>query len=758
MAVMLTINVFGQTGIISGKIYDLQNQQPLQGAIIEIAGEKGRSLSDNSGHFELKTGLQEGVLKIYMLGFKTTSVHFSEKNKHDLNVQIEADVYALSDIRVTAYSGNKTNKETSGSIAVIGKKQINQGSGLSLQPAFNGVAGVRMDQSTLSDSRISIRGMGIRSPWGIRNIKIYVNEIPLTEADGTTRIEGLDVNDIGRVEIIKGPASSIYGGGTGGVINFQLARSPYQENSLELSALGGSYGLNRFATTYRSGGNTLNSYVSYGRQQLDGYRNHSRDLRHFMTANFQIFPSEKQSISLLLNRTSQESEIPGSLTQSQVEEDPKQANAGNLQKNAGRNQTWTRIGIGQEYRFSSKFSNSTSLFSYFYDLDHPLPFAYIRNFYQSVGGRTRFSFNPEFLIMPAKFTIGAEINKAKTKGTQYINENGHAGSLMGNTDYNNTFYSIFFQSEASLSTKTKMAIGLSYTGLTYEVKDLLLEERSGIKKFNPQASPRIAVSHNFGQGLTLHGSISSGFSPPSVSEIKNVDGSVNANLGAERGINYEINAKGNLINSRLTYDLSLFKMDMKGELIGQSIQQGITIYHNSGKTSHTGVELSMALQAIKNEDGHFIKLLRPFAAITYSNFKFIEYKVLDAEGEVKANYDGNELTGIPPWQINAGINMETINGFYMNINYFYSDALPLNDGNTAYNPAFTVINLKAGYEKQLGKRFIINIFSGIDNLTNCKYSSFVSLNAIGYGGQQPAYFNPSPPRNYYGGLNLKYIF
>src|SRR5690606_32806020 len=104
-----------------------------------------------------------------------------------------------------------------------------RGNGMSLQSSFTAIPGVRMDQSTLSEARISIRGNGVRSAFGIRNLKIYVNEIPVTEADGTTRIEALDVNSIGRAEIIKGPASSIYGAGTGGVINFGLQRSPYQE-------------------------------------------------------------------------------------------------------------------------------------------------------------------------------------------------------------------------------------------------------------------------------------------------------------------------------------------------------------------------------------------------------------------------------------------------------------------------------------------------------------------------------------------------
>jgi len=180
----------------------------------------------------------------------------------------------------------------------------------------------------------------------------------VTEADGTTRIEALNVNSIGRAEVIKGPVSSIYGAGTGGVINFQLQRSPYQEQSLEASGIAGANGLHRIATTYRSGGDKLNSYVAYGWQEYAGYREHSKDMRRFLTGNFQLFSSDRRVITLLLNSTTQYSEIPGSLTAEQVVVNPLQANPVNLDKAAGRYQNWTRIGFGQQYFTSGKLDGS----------------------------------------------------------------------------------------------------------------------------------------------------------------------------------------------------------------------------------------------------------------------------------------------------------------------------------------------------------------------------------------------------------------
>lgn len=750
---LLLLQVNAQKQRISGYVYDSQTHQPLDRVGIKTTTDVQITQSDKRGYFEIPGNFANNQIKVTMIGYKTQIVDLDADIAH-LNIQLDVNTIDLNEVRVTGYNENKTRKETAGSVALITSREINRGSAVSLQSALNSIPGVRMDQSTLSEARISIRGNGVRASYGIRNIKIYVNEIPVTEADGTTRIEALDVNSIGRAEVIKGPASSIYGAGTGGVVNFQLQRSPYQERSIETAGLMGGDGLYRLATTFRNGGDQVNSYVSYGWQEYKGYRKHSQDMRRFLTGNFQLFPSDKRIITLLLNRTTQHAQIPGSLTLDQMKGNPIQANAGNIDKKAGRLQTWTRIGMAQQYLFNENFSNSTSVFTYFYDLNHPLPFAYLRNFYQSYGGRTRFSFDPGFERFPTTFTVGLEFNEGLTKGSQYVNNHGKEGQMNSNIDYKNQSYSLFYQSETLLGQKTSLILGLGYNGLNYHIHDYLYSDRDGDKRFKPQATPRVALSHNFGEALSLHASLSSGFSPPASSEIKNIDGSINPSIEAEKALNYEINAKGNLLKSRLAYDLSLFKMDMKGELIAQAIQQGITIYHNAGRTSHKGAELALSYQLSRGQDNF---RLQPFISLTYSDFDFKEYSVLNADNEVTAAYDGNELTGIAPWVISAGIDLETKTGLYFYGSYFYSDRLPLNDENSVYNSSYHVLDSRIGYKIKISAPFLVNIYGGVDNIFNRKYSSIVSLNAADYGGGA-AYYNPSPGRNAYGGISFKYLF
>lgn len=745
-----------QQPVLTGTIYDSQTKQTLSGVNISRLSGPVVGQTDNKGHFSVE-GLADGTeVRFGLVGFKTQTLVF-RSGAGQLNVQMDADEASLNEVRVTGFAGNRTRKETAGSVALVTAQEINRGSGLSFQSALNAIPGVRMDQSTLSEAKISIRGNGVRSSYGLRSVKVYLNDIPLTEADGTTRIEALDVNSIGRIEVIKGPASSIYGAGTAGVINFQLQRSPYHEQSFEASALAGSYGLHRLAGTYRSGGDKINSYVAYGWQEYQGYRQHSSDMRRFLSGNFQLFPTDNRIITLLVNRTTQYSQIPGSLTAGQVAADPVQANAANLDKQAGRYQTWTRLGMGQQYKFNDQLSNSTSVFTYSYDLNHPLPYAYLRNYYQSYGGRTAFTFNPEFSVMPTKFIVGSEFNQALTKGAQYVNNQGIEGAIQSNIDYKNTFLSVFYQSETALASHTLLTLGLGYNGLNYQISNYLVPAQSGTKKFKPQATPRIALSQHISDELSVHGSISSGFSPPSSSEIQNADGEVNTALQAEKAVQYELNAKGNLLNSRLSYDVAVFQTDVKGELIAQSVQQGITVYNNAGRTTHKGAELSLSWQAIRSADHMGIVSLRPFLGLTFSDFKFRDYKTLSSNNTVTAVYDGNKLTGIAPWVISAGADLEVSGGIYCFVNYYYNDKIPLNDGNSDFSAAYQLLNAKAGYRHHLGKAFEVNVYAGMDNLLNKAYSSILSLNAVAYGGGQPAYFNPSPKRNGYAGCALKYL-
>ncbi|QXD15064.1 TonB-dependent receptor [Rhodocaloribacter litoris] len=760
-AALLLLLVFGAgpaaaQSELRGRVLDQQTGEPLAGVNVTVAGTTTGTTTDLEGRFLLPLPTPDAVLQLSYVGYVRKTVRIDDANGF-LNILLEPDNILLNEVQVVGFDTNRKLQETAGSVAVLTEKDFDRTSRVSLKPVLNTIPGVRVDQSNLANTRISIRGAGIRSNFGIRNLKVYVNEIPITEADGFTRIEGLDVATLGRVEVIKGPASSLYGAGTGGVLHFQIQRSPYRENSLEATALGGSYDLSRLASTYRIGTDRFNAAVTVGTQHYGGYRAHSTDERRFFTGSLQYFPSEKQAVTVLLNQTRQETLIPGALTADQLAEDPRQASASNVAQQAGRFQTWTRIGVSQTYDFNEHLSNTTSVYASFYELDHPLAFAYLRQPYQSYGGRTRMVFKPALPVLPTTLTAGAEVIKAFVAARRFQNQGGREGTLLLNQELDNLQYTLFIQAEVQLTPRTFATLGASLNKVEYTVRDFLEPAQNGTKTFDSEVTPRLAVAHVFGDALALHAGISAGFSPPTTSEISDADGHLRDDVQAERGVNYEIGARGSLLGRRLHYDVTAFSFQMRDQLIPQSVGQNRTIFNNAGKTSLNGLEVALSFP-VPLPPRAFFTTLRPFLSYTYSDFTFEDFRLLDAGGNVLADFSGNALTGIAPHVVSAGLDVTTAAGFYLHATYFFNDDAPLNDDNTAFNPAYSVVDVKAGYAGSLGRLLDVNAFVGVDNLFDVLYTSQAALNARAFGNGQPAFFDPAPGRSVYTGLSVKYHF
>ncbi len=117
------------------------------------------------------------------------------------------DTATLESVTVTAFGSNAKWKDAPAAIALINQPQLQRFDNKTLVPVLNTVAGVRMEERSPGSYRLSIRGSLIRSPFGVRNIKVYWNEIPLTDAGGNTYLNLVDINQLQSIEIIKGPAS-----------------------------------------------------------------------------------------------------------------------------------------------------------------------------------------------------------------------------------------------------------------------------------------------------------------------------------------------------------------------------------------------------------------------------------------------------------------------------------------------------------------------------------------------------------------------
>src|SRR6187549_2639850 len=124
----------------------------------------------------------------------------------------------LNEVIVKAYEQNRKLMQVPASIAVINKTQLSHFNNTNILPALNSNPGIRMEERSPGSYRLNIRGSSLRSPFGVRNVKTYYNDIPFTDPGGHTYLNQLGFYNFQSIELIKGPGSSLYGAGTGGVM------------------------------------------------------------------------------------------------------------------------------------------------------------------------------------------------------------------------------------------------------------------------------------------------------------------------------------------------------------------------------------------------------------------------------------------------------------------------------------------------------------------------------------------------------------
>src|SRR5690606_34932713 len=237
-------------------------------------------------------------------------------------------IYELPVANLSKFYVNDSVLNAPVSISVIDEKTIQSNNLTEIALILNKTSGVFMQSGSFSTNRISIRGMGARTPYGTNKIRGFYGNIPLTSGDSETTIEDLDLEQISRIEIIKGPMSSIYGAGLGGAILLHPKISNYKGSEFRFSTLLGSFGLMKNNAGYSWTGDFSSLNYNYSRTESEGFRQNSDYFREGHTLSGNIFQNEKHQLSYLFNQTYLKSYIASSVSQTDFEQNPSAA-AGN---------------------------------------------------------------------------------------------------------------------------------------------------------------------------------------------------------------------------------------------------------------------------------------------------------------------------------------------------------------------------------------------------------------------------------------------
>jgi iron complex outermembrane receptor protein len=654
----------------------------------------------------------------------------------------------LNGVVITAYEQNRVI--SNGTIVkVINNTNADRYNKTSLVNAFNSIAGVRMEERSPASYRLNIRGSSLRSPFGVRNVKVYWIDIPVTDPGGNTYFNQFAVNNFSSIEIVKGPASSMYGAGTGGLLLMHSFENTWKP-AVNFEYVTGSYGLQNIFTSVGFGEKNNRNLITYAHNESKGYRNHTSSKKDNVSFVSKCKISEKQELTTSILYTNLFYETPGGLTKTEYLADPKMARpatpglpSADSAKAAIYQQNFT-AGINHTYHFTTDFKNATSIYGSFAQIKNPTFRNYERRNEPSFGGRTSFSYDKKIHETQLKIVAGGEWQAAFFNTQDAKNKNGNPDTLQTNDDIQYTNYSLFTQADISIKEDWIITAGASINSSKVEFTRLstypVVKQR---RTYNSEFSPRLALQKKIKNSSVVFASISRGFSPPSIAELLPSTGVISTFLEAEEGINYEFGGRVSLLKNKLNVEATGYYFKLYNALVTRKDSSNADYYVNAGNTKQKGIEISADYSTTFSKNS-FLDYIMIRSAYTLSDYKYGDFK------KGKIDYSGDRLPSVPKNTIAVLADIQFKKGIYLNSTYYYASRIFLDDANTVSADAYHLLGGRIGWKPAMKANVKFNFYAGIDNLLNETYSLGNDINAA--AGR---YYNAAPKRNYYVGVSCQ---
>ncbi len=714
---------------------------------------------------------------------------FCQSIHAQFNISDTSSVVPLKEVEIIANgAGNKSSLDQPASIAKLNAVELKRGNGLYLDDAINAnIPGVYMERRTVSaGQQFNIRGYGngIRGTNGVNSnfdgqgYKVYLNGIPITDAEGITLMDDIDFNSVGNVQVTKGPSGTLYGLAIAGVVNLKTIRPERGKTSLGQNVLFGTDGLTRLTTQFQMGGEHSSVLVNYGHQEYDGFMLHTASHKDFVSFLGEFQPNEKESISTYAGFSNSYDERNGELTIGQYDTLNYSGNPAYIKNNAHSNVISFRAGVGHAYEFNSHLSNTTSVFG-----------TGISSNVSSAGGWTdkdpinygaRSTFDLKFSLgekMNLNGVVGGELQHqyAQILGYPMIaNPNPDEpyniiGTLRSNQVTRTENYSVFSEWNLGMPGDLTLTAGLGMSVMSIRLDDRFYvatntNPTTYKNKYDGLLSPHFALNKVFNRKVSVYASYSKGFRAPVSSYFFiPTTNEVNTGLKPEIGTQIEVGSKGDLFNSSLHYEIAAFSAQFTDKMTTVAVPLNPpdvgTAYSyivNRGSQDDKGLEVLLKYSAFRSNDG-FIRSINPFVNFCFSDFKYKDYtfQTLSADkmSVVTVDYSGNDVAGVPPITANAGLDIFTKVGLYGNVTYSHRGVIPYTSDNVNKTESFSLVNAKLGFQHSIGDHFDLDVYAGANNITSTQYYFMVFLNQL-----PDAYLAAPFDVNYFGGVNLKYNF
>ncbi|GAB4091773.1 TonB-dependent receptor [Flaviaesturariibacter terrae] len=789
---------FAQTRA-EGRVFDSKSGQPLAGANIIVNGKK--TVTDANGHFTYDC-TASNTFRVSFVGYDSRQVTHTNCSE-PAAIALTPIAAVLNEVEITATSAQNRNLlNQPSSISKLNPQQLQRSTGLFLDDAINAnVPGVVMQRRAVSSGQqLNIRGYGggtrgtagVSSNFDIQGVKVYLNGIPLTDAEGITILDDVDFGSIGNVEIVKGPAGSLYGLAIAGVANLHTLRPEAGKRSAGQQVLMGSNGLERYTTSLQLGAQRSSILLNYGHQESKGYMPHNASHKDFVNFAGDFSVSEKQSLSVYAGFANSYDQRAGELTIGQYDTLNWSGNPEYIKRDAHSHVQSFRVGATHSYQFGRHLSNSTTLFG-----------SGVLNDASSAAGWTdkipvnwglRSVFNTSFAIGANSVlsgVAGVEAQQQRSSSILYnmvpdSNTTDPANHYRIGLERSNQMMrsgtaSVFTEWTLAFARTLSVTAGLSWSGMKIRLEDRYNRSSYRVpevftRNYDDMWSPRLAVNKVFSKSISVFASLSRGYRAPTSSYFyipyvagAPATGRINEGLKPESGTQLEAGTKGFVLGNRVQFEATYFHSEFRDKMTSVAIPLDtnqatrttqFSYVVNGGSQVQNGVEAALRWYAVTEPKG-FLTQVAPFVNLTwidahYRNFRYQRFRVSPNQAkDSTVDYSGKRVAGLPPLVFNIGVDITTKPGLYANAFYSYRDAVYLGSDNVETQKAksFGLLNAKIGFRHAVGQHFDVDVFAGGSNLTGAKYYYMVFAN------QLPDAYLPAPLNaQWFGSVAVRYNF
>ncbi|MEN8116128.1 MAG: TonB-dependent receptor [Bacteroidota bacterium] len=641
----------------------------------------------------------------------------------------------LEEITVTAFRSPYNIFNTPAPVNLIQPIQLETGSSLTPVEALNQVPGVLMHHGTLNTNRLTIRGIGSRTPYATNKIKAYFGEIPLTTGDGETTLEDLENSAIQRIEIIKGPSSSLYGAGLAGVILFhpKTVVKDFVRNQTTIA----SFGTVKNSLSAGVGAKKLKVYALGSILTSNGFRENNQTNRANIILNSMYSFSEKSNLQLLLKATKMKGYIPSSLDYDTFQESPE--NAATNWKNIEGFEEYTSGQFGISYnRFTlNEGKISVVAFGSLKNLDELRPFNRLEESSEYVGVRAYIQKVISKKNTRLVFTTGAEMFRENYNWTTFDNNNAQ---ILSDNKEKRQYENLFVQAETNFYDKIFISAGLNGNLTRFYYTDYYHAngDQSGRHNYKPVLSPRIGLNVVFSEQFSMFGNISHGFSTPTFEETLLPEGELNKEIKPESGWSFETGIRSQFSN-RLQFTASYYTIYVNDLLVARRTGEDAYVGVNAGQSLHPGLETELTWNILNPGKYPSVSLS---GGATFANYHFSDFV------DSGIDYTGNLLPGTARETWMAAIHFTPFKNLKLHAWHRFTGEMPLDDANSGFSDPFGISNAEVRFNGERGK-LNIELKGGVQNIFNIHYTSMIAVNAPSFGGKPPRYYYPGNPRNYY---------